>query len=141
MITKEKIQEKMEKGAIIARLVIELLGKPKEHIEETLKLVVQRLKEEGNVDLLKEEIFEAQFREDTKLFSSFVELEILVKDLPALSSLCFFYLPSSVEIIEPAEMLLKCSDSTDLINNLMGKLHEMDMSLKNLRLEKSLTRL
>ncbi|PIN70710.1 hypothetical protein COV93_00430 [Candidatus Woesearchaeota archaeon CG11_big_fil_rev_8_21_14_0_20_43_8] len=129
------INDKLEKGAVLARLVVELLGKPKEHINETLRLVVQRMKDEEDIHLIKEEVYEAEFRDDSQMFSAFVELEVLAENIPSLIGLCFFYMPSSIEIVEPSHIHLQCSDITDLFNDLMGKLHKLDMTTKNLRAE------
>lgn len=131
------IEEKKEQGYIQSKAVIELAGKPKEHIEETLKKYVERIKKSANIDVLKEEFGEAKEMEGNNpgLWVTFVELEFLAKDIPTLVGFCFDYMPGSIEIIGPKELKLKDSEFTIVMNDLQGKLHKLDMSIKQLNSE------
>jgi hypothetical protein len=124
-----KIQEKVEKGYIYARIVIELLGAPKEHIEETFRLVLKRLKEEKGVEVLSGDVHEA--KPQGKLFSTFAELDVLLRDFPALTKVCFDYLPSSVEIVEPQSFRQTALEVSNFVNDMVTYLHEVDMRLKD----------
>ena len=54
------------------KIIIEIVGSPKEHIEEVMKQLVEKIKEEKK--LLKYNIFEAQ--EKDKLFFTFTEIDM-----------------------------------------------------------------
>lgn len=73
--------------------------------------------------------------DDQGIFSTFVELEIKVKDLTKLVGFCFDYMPSSIEILGPKVLSLKESEFTTVMNDLQGKLHRLDMAVKNLNSE------
>ncbi|MFH1333322.1 MAG: hypothetical protein ABIH53_03735 [archaeon] len=122
----------MTEKKIIARMILEVLGSPKEHVEETIKQVIKKLEEEKNIKLISQKTYETEQQEDSKLWSTFSEIEFQSENIKKLMDLCFDYMPSSVEIIEPAGMELDSSDVAELLNDLLAKLHRYDMVLKNL---------
>jgi len=121
------MDKKMTK--VQAKIVIEILGRPKEHVEDTMKKIVDKLKDEEKVKLLKETTYKAE--EIEKMWSTFSDLEIEVEDVSQLVDICFDYMPSSIEILEPHKMDLETKKVSDLLNDLMAKLHKVDMLLKN----------
>ena len=112
-----------------AKIVVEILGTPKEHVEETMKKVIEKLKNEDGVKLLKETTYETV--QVKKMWSTFSDLEIEVDDVSKLMGLCFDYMPSSIEILEPHKMDLETVKISDLLNDLLAKIHKTDMMLKN----------
>jgi hypothetical protein len=45
-------------------------------------------------------------------------------------------MPSSIDIIEPAELAFDTKALTDLLNDLQARLHQVDMAMKSLQAEK-----
>jgi len=117
-----------------ARFIIEIAGFPKEHIENTMRGVVKKLRNEKKV--LNYKIFEAEQKE--KLFSTFAEVEVEIKEFDELVGICLDYLPSSVEILKPDKFNLESKDFENFINDLLGKLHQYDMVVKNLKAQNML---
>lgn len=117
------------------RIIIELLGAPQKHIDDTMKLVMQKIKELKNIKVTSENIFASKKLKDKPLWSTFTEFEATFKDFQVLLGFCFEYMPSSVEIIEPANPHLENRDMSDLFNDLLARLHQYDMLLKNFRAE------
>jgi hypothetical protein len=116
------------------RVIIEMLGAPKEHIEETIRAYVEQMKKEyKTVKVLREEYADA--RKKDKLYSTFAELDLEVKGAENLINFCFDYMPSSVEIFEPDILTYDSHDFTDFLNDLQAKLHKIDMALKNISAE------
>ena len=64
------------------------------------------------------------------LWAAFVELDMVVKGLPKLIAFCFDYMPSSVEISKPEELLMQKSTIENLMNDLQARLHTVDMIVK-----------
>lgn len=124
---------------IVARLLIEILGAPKEHVEETIKLYIERIKEEKEVTIRKEEYGEAEEREKG-LFAAFVEIEVVVQSIANLVWLCFDFMPSSVEILEPESLSYSQHEFTDFLNDLQGRLHKFDGIIKQLHAENKVLR-
>ena len=116
-----------------ARSIIEIVGGPKEHVEKAMGVVVEKLKEGKHVKLLKEKVFEARPLEGKRpLFSTFCEVEVEAKKVDDLFGFCFDFLPSSVEVYEPAEFGMKADVINDMFNELLAKLHQYDLALKNI---------
>jgi len=124
-------RERIEQGKVLGRFIIEILGAPKEHIEKTLREYVQKLKEDTDLEVVKEEYAPAEPRD--KLFTAFVELEIWLKDIYKLIEFCFDAMPSSVEIIEPESFNIKSNQLSGLLNDLQARIHAVDMALKKLK--------
>ncbi|MBS3134892.1 hypothetical protein J4406_00775 [Candidatus Woesearchaeota archaeon] len=112
------------------KAIIEVAGSPKEHIEEVMTKVVEKIKSEQQI--LKYKIFEAQQKE--KLFFTFTEMEIDFSNFEKLIGFCLDYFPSSIEIIDE-EVDIKRKELENVTNDLLAKLHEYDMILKNLKAE------
>lgn len=126
---KPDIEEKIRQGALLTKVIVEILGAPKEHVEKTLKAVIEKIKEEEPLNVLSGKVFKA--KPQGRFFSMFTEMEILFNDFAHLADFCFNYLPSSVEIVEPEEFKTKSVNITNVLNDLLAKLHNADMVLKN----------
>ncbi len=112
--------------AVLARAIIEMLGAPKEYIEQTMKSYVEKLRKEETV--VKAEIAEAEPAET--IFSVYAELEMRFKDLSALLDFCFDSMPSSVEVVEPGELSIPLNKLNGFLNDLQARLHEADAIVK-----------
>ncbi|MEK6934689.1 MAG: hypothetical protein AABW46_02315 [Nanoarchaeota archaeon] len=113
------------------KIINEVLGSPKDHVEKTLKLLMDAARRNKDFKINSEKIFEARKLEDNPFFSAFTELEIEFKDLQDLIGFCFDFMPSSIEILEPGELKMDSIRGSDLFNELMARLHQNDMALKN----------
>ena len=131
-----EIDEKIAKGQIKAKIVIEMMGAPKEHIENTLKKYIEKLKSSEIMEITDDKFFEAE--PQGKFFSTFTELDIWFQDITAMSNFCFEAMPSSVEILEPLNLKFKAKPIQDLFNDILGKLHDLDLLVKQVRAEKKL---
>ncbi|MDP7141193.1 MAG: hypothetical protein QF362_01840 [Candidatus Woesearchaeota archaeon] len=123
-----------EEQQILSRVIVEIAGKPKEHIESTMKLVLQKIKESKDIKIEKEETFDAKEKEG--IWNIYTELEIKTKDIEGLIGFCFDYMPSSVEIIEPDNLKFDTNSIGHLINDLLARLHTVDVTLKKLKSDK-----
>ena len=117
---------------IKARAIIEIAGFPKEHVEETMIKVVENLKKDFVVKSYN--VYEAAALKDKMegFWSTFCEIEIDFEKMDKLIGFCFEFLPSSIEILEPKEFNLKDNEFSNLFNDLLSKLHDYDMVVKNL---------
>jgi len=93
------------------------------------------VKEVKEIQVVKEELVDTKQMEDKKLWSNFAELELQVKEMGALIDFCFDFMPSSIEILEPEKIDGAREPLTNLLNDLIGRLHQYDMLLKNLHAE------
>lgn len=132
-LDKDVVRELLDKGWIHARIIVELLGGPKEYIEETLQQYVEKIKENDAHKVIAVEI--APVEPQDQLWSTFAEVELWVKDASALAFLCFDYMPSSIEVMEPETLVYRAADFAGFFNDLQARLHKLDMIVKNLRAE------
>jgi|SRR3989338_1715832 len=140
------LKEKIEQGYVLSRIIIEVMGSPKDYVEKTLRLAVDNIKQkqkeiserpgQKDIEILKEEFFPAEEKE--KMFSSFAELEILFRNTFELVNFCFEYTPSSIEILEPGNLNYKSRDFSNALNDLLGKIHNNAMVIKNYAAENTL---
>lgn len=121
---------------IKARVIIEVVGAPRDHVEATLKNVVDKIKEEKELNLLNSELFEAKEVQleniPQKIWSAFSEIDISVDNINRIIGFCFDFMPSSIDIIEPAELNLNAGEMSDMLNDLLAGLHKYDLFLKNI---------
>lgn len=77
--------------------------------------------------------------EKKELFAVFAELEMLVKSPETLVWLSFDYMPSSIEIIEPETLRYKRTELANFVNDLLARLHDVDMKFKNVIMDSNLS--
>jgi hypothetical protein len=114
------------------KIIIEILGSPKEHVEKTINGVMEELGKREN-KFLKTEV--SKTIEVEKFFSAFTDVEFECKDWDVLIDICFDFMPSVVEIIEPLELKFEGKKMEELLNDLLAKLHKNSMITRNLHAE------
>ncbi len=119
---------------IKAKIIMEVLGKPKKHVEETIKQYVEDIKKKENYKVISEEFADVQ-EQDDDFFSTFVEIELETEKLEYLTGFCFDYMPASIDIVEPSELKLTAAQLNNIMNDLQGKLHSIDMVTKQFNSE------
>ena len=60
----KEIRTKIDEGWIRSIVIIEMVGKPKEHVEETLRSYMSTIKEDKDLAVLKEDYAETVEKED-----------------------------------------------------------------------------
>jgi len=114
---------------------MEVMGKPKDHVEFSMKKYLQNLKEDKNYEVVTEDLAELKKQDDSELWMIFAELEINTEKVDDLVNFCFDYMPSLIEIIEPRELSLDALEVSNFLNDLQAKLHSVDMVAKQLKTE------
>jgi lambda repressor-like predicted transcriptional regulator len=126
----------IEKGHILCRVIFEMAGNPKEHVEKTLADYIKSVKEDPDYIFTNE--YQAPAEEHDDVWSTFYESEIIVSNLEKLNVLCFNLGPASVEIIRPESITLSDKKLSEHYNDLISKLHEIGISLKSISSENEL---
>ena len=117
------------------KAVIEVLGKPRQHVESSIKKYVENLKEEKLFEVTKEKFAEIKKQEEQDLWSAFAEIEVKTDKIENLVHFCFQYMPAMVEIISPTKFTFSDGDFTNFLNDLQSKLHSVDMVAKTMKME------
>ena len=114
------------------RTIIEIVGAPEDHVNKTMGLILKKLDESIGLKVTKKDLFKAKKIKDKPFWSTFVEIEMKVSSLDTLMGFCFDFMPSSIEILNTEELGIKNEDTTSFLNELLGRLHQYDMTLKNI---------
>jgi hypothetical protein len=122
-------KERIDKGQVLARIIIEVLGAPKSYVEEAIGLVVDRVHATKDIYVVSESTFEAE--EKGQLFSTFSELEIWFGNMDTLSNFLFEFTPSSIEVMQPSKIQLDARFVSGFFNDFLLKMHELGLKLKD----------
>jgi len=116
-----------------AIMILEMAGKPAEHVKESLGKHVGVLDElsyveihTNNVSEPKEIETQEEMVKGEEIYTCFAEVDFEVDNLARLSELMFDFMPSSIEVIEPAKLQMEMNEVTDLLNNISGRMHRYD---------------
>ena len=127
-----------EHAHVRCRTIIEVLGKPKEYVEDALKQYIEHIKEDHELVVLNEDYSEA--KEQGKMWSKFVELDLIIKGTKKLISFCFEYMPSSLEVLKPEHLIMTNAEFSNFLNDLQARLHNVDMVVKQQKAENDFLR-
>lgn len=123
---------------ILFRVVLEVIGKPKEHVEKAIRGYLENLKQDKKYQLIHEEIAEVKQQDKAELWSTFAELELKTSKIENLTSFCFEYMPSLIEVVEPQEFKFDDGSLSQFLNDLQAKLHQIDMIAKEVKVERDI---
>jgi len=127
-----------EAEKIKAVLIIEVIGKPPEHLTETLEDLTKKIGEEEDVKVIEKKIKEPKPMEERKdFYSNFAEVEVEVKDAMVLAILMFKYMPAHIEVLSPEKISISNNDYGDLLSELVRRLHKYDELARIFMMEKS----
>jgi len=134
----------MEKEEVKATIIFEMMGRPKEHLVQTMEQLIDTVSKEPGLKLLNKKISDVKEveRKDKEgniiklndseiLYSNFSEVELEFKDIFMLMQICFKYMPSHVEIYYPEEFKIKNMDMSSLLSNILTRLHQYDSIAKS----------
>ncbi len=140
-------KKELETKGIKAIFVLEMIGRPPEHMTETLEKIITRIDEEKGVVIKKKKINEpVPMKEQKDFFTTFAEIEVEVEEILYLVVLMFKYMPSHIEIIEPELIALTNNGWNDILNELTRRLHGYDeivrvLQFQNAQMQKKLKEL
>tara|TARA_Y100000034_G_C6897831_1_gene414384 strand:+ start:2697 stop:3224 length:528 start_codon:yes stop_codon:yes gene_type:complete len=122
---------------ILANIVIELLGRPKEHLQEAMETHIVKLGSEKGVSIKNKTIHPAVEAQDSKtLFTTFAEVEVEFDSIENYLGIIFAYLPANIEIIKPENLSLSNAHFNDLGNMILQRVHNYDAVAKNMIAER-----
>lgn len=126
-----------ETKGIRAVFILEVIGRPPEHLTETLEKMMGEIGEEKNIDIKSKEIKKPTLMKDQKEFyTTFAEIEIEAEVVLDFVRLLFKYMPAHVEIISPELITLTNNGWNDVLNELVQRLHGYDEIARITKVEK-----
>ncbi len=128
-----------ETKGIKALLILEIIGRPAEHLTKTLNDIIEQMDKEPRVSVQEKKIAEPKEIKDHKNFySSFAEVEVEVEEILDLVILCFKYMPAHIEIVNPELIAITNNSWSDILSELMRRLHGYDEIARVLQNEKTI---
>ena len=135
-----------EKQKIKVRMFFELMGWPPEALNKHLEQIVEHLKKTWKVTKEEYAVPEKIHKDDevqtgneskteetqkkNEMYSSHVEIEADISNLPDLFMVILNFGPSIIEIIEPEEVFIKANELQDIMADISAKVNAMDMDVK-----------
>lgn len=129
---------------IRASIILEMMGRPKEHLASTMNQLLEVMAKEKNIKITGKKIHDIkkveqkdkegkiiEIPEERQLYSTFAEADIECSHIMDLMLICFKYLPSHLEIIEPQEFVLNNFDLNSILNEIATKMHYYDALAKS----------
>ncbi len=126
-----------ETNGIKAILILEVLGRPPEHLTETLEELIGKIDSEEGVEVISKKINEPVLMKDRKdFYTNFAEIEVEVEEITDLGKLMFKYMPSNIEVLSPELIVLTNNGWTDILSELVRKLHSYEEIARIIQIEK-----
>lgn len=129
---------------IKAAIVIEMMGRPAEHLRGVMKDFLKKLSEEKGISINGKKVHSpkkyeqkndkgeiVKMPEGKEIYSMFTELELSCDQIFDLIRIVYIYMPSHVEITAPKEFAIKNFDLASILNEMAKKLHQYDAIAKN----------
>lgn len=129
----------VENQKISAILIIEVMGRPKEHLVETLEGIIKNIDDEKGVSVVEKKIAEPKEVEKQKdLFVTHAEIEVEVNEALILSTLTFKYMPAHITVVEPENIKLPNHGYSDILSEVTRRLHKYDEVARVIQMEKAI---
>lgn len=121
---------------IRAVFILEIIGKPKEHLIVTLEKIIESIDKEKGVKVIEKKIKEPiELKKNKDFYTTFAEIELEVEEILQIAILMFKYMPANIEIIEPELIALSNNGWNDIFNELSRRLHGYDEIARVLQIQ------
>ena len=128
-----------ETKSITAHLILEIIGRPPEHLTGTLNEIIGKIDEEKGVNVKTKNIKEPVTMKDREdFFTTFAEVEVEVEELIQLAILMFKYMPAHVEIISPEHLNIDNNTMGDIFSEISRRLHGYEEILRMMQVERNI---
>lgn len=125
--------------ALTANFIIEILGRPAEHLQTTLGELVDRIGADKGVAILRKEIHKPKPVEKAdNLWTTFAEVELRFETLPLFFNAVMTYLPAHIEVVEPESFKFNTFELNEFTNFIVGRLHNYDALAKRIMGERDI---
>lgn len=129
----------METKGIQAVIIIEVIGKPPEHLTETLNEIINKIDAEKGINVTGKKVNDPVLMKNQKNFyTNFAEVEVEVDEILYFVKLLFKYMPANVEIISPELIALTNNGWNEVLNEITRRLHGYDEIARILQVEKGI---
>jgi len=120
-------RDSRETTGITAIIILEVIGKPPEHLTLALEELSEKIGAEKGVKINSKKMNEPVLMKDQKdFYTTFTEIEVEVDDVMTLNLIMFKYMPAHIEVVSPELVTLTNNGWNEIFNELVRKLHGYD---------------
>lgn len=120
-----------------AKFIIEILGRPIEHLEKSLSELIEKMGSEKGISVLHKEIHKPKAVEKAEnLWTTFADIDLSFESIPLFFSSIMTYLPAHIEIYEPELFKLNAFELNEFANFVVSRLHNYDALAKRMMNER-----
>ncbi len=123
---------------IEAHLILEILGRPAQHIKDALNGLLKKLGSEKGIKIISKDVHEPVPVKDSDLFTSFADVTVELDSMQQYFGIMFSYMPAHIEIVYPENFSLANFQFNELGNRLLSRLHEYDAITKKVIFERNI---
>ena len=126
----------LKTNGIKAIFILEIVGRPKEHLVKTLDGLIESINKEKGIKVIEKKINEpVELKNNKDFYTTFAEVEVEVEEILQIALLMFKYMPANIEIIEPELIALSNNKLNDIFNELTRRLHAYDEVARVLQMQ------
>ena len=114
---------------ITAMFIFEIMGRPAEHVKNTLNEFIDKLSKLPAVKINSRKIHEPKKIEKQglqELYSTFAEVELIGDNIEVINDIVLNMLPSHIEVISPLELRFHNFELSSLLSKTAIKIHKYD---------------
>ncbi|MGV8142903.1 MAG: hypothetical protein ACP5NS_04720 [Candidatus Pacearchaeota archaeon] len=124
---------------VTAKFILEILGRPAEHLTTTLTELVDKLGTEKGITIVSKEIHKPKAVEKTdNLWTAFADIEMNFETIHHFFNSIMAYMPAHVEIVSPDSFKINAFEMNELANFMVSRLHNYDAVAKKLMGEREI---
>ncbi len=124
---------------ISAKFIVEILGRPPEHLATTLDELITKLGSEKGIQIVNKTINKPKPTEKAEnLWTAFADVELKFETLPHFFNAIIMYMPAHVEVFDPETLKFNTFELNELANFIISRLHNYDAIAKRLISEREI---
>lgn len=125
-------EELLSEGYLKVYVLLEIVGKPAEHVEKAIRAVMGQIKDTEGIEVLDEDIGKPE-KTDDGFYGVFAEFDAYVQSLQRVGYLATNYTPATIELVEPEEMQVGFDEFNEVFGDTLSKLHMNNMQINELK--------
>lgn len=111
------------------RCTLELMARPKDAAVESLKRILATAEENGKKLRISNAVYSEPKELEKDFYSAYVTFNVS-SDAESVINFILDYAPSAIEVIKPEGLKISMSSFQTLLNDISGRLNEMDQTIK-----------
>ena len=126
-------------SSITAKFILEILGRPAEHLTSSLNELIAKMGSEKGISVVSKDVHKPKAVEKTdNLWTAFADIELNFETVQHFFNAVIMYMPAHVEIVAPDSFKINTFEMNELSNFIISRLHNYDAVAKKLMGEREI---